>query len=64
MTQKKLLSEQKENDQEFTLRQSNLKESVVKTTKSLTEVKEDKTFNSTYILDDWDNWHPDPMDYV
>lgn len=60
MSQEKLLSGLKENDQEFTLRQKIQKESVAKTTQRLTEVKEDKTSNSTYILDDWDNWHPDP----
>lgn len=60
MSRKKLLSELKENDQEFTLRKEIQEESTAKTTKKLTEVKEDKTSNSTYILDDWDNWYPDP----
>ena len=59
MSRKKLLSELKENDQEFTLRKEIQEESTAKITKKLTEVKEDKTSNSTYILDDWDNWHPD-----
>ena len=59
MSQEKLLSELKELDQEFTLKQNIQKENVVETTKNLTEVKEDKISSNTYILDDWDSWHPD-----
>ena len=59
MSQEKLLSELKELDQEFTLKQNIQKENVVETTKNLTEVKEDKISSNTYILDDWDAWHPD-----
>ena len=59
MNQEKLLSELKVNDQAYTLNQNIQKESVVETTKNLTEVKVDKSYLES-ILDDWDNWYPDP----
>jgi len=65
MSQEKFLSHLKENAQECTLKQNIQEESVAKTTKKLTKVKEDnKSFNSTYILDDWDNWYPDSEMHV
>lgn len=60
MNREKLLSVQKENVRVCTLKQEIQKESVAKTTKKLTEVKADKNYLNGYILDDWDNWYPDP----
>lgn len=60
MNQEKLLSEQKENVQAYTLNQNIQTVSAVEITKNLTEVKEDKNYLTRYILDDWDNWYPDP----
>lgn len=59
MSQKKLLSEQKGNDQEFTQKQSKLEINEVKITKNVIEVKEG---NSNSLLnDEWDDydWFPD-----
>lgn len=59
MSQEKLLSELKRSDQECTLNQKIQEANVAEITKNATKVKEDKTSISTYILDDWDDWHPD-----
>lgn len=60
MSQEKLLSELKENALAFTPNQKIQEANVAKIIQNATEAKEDKNFLNTYILDDWDNWHPDP----
>ena len=60
MSQKKLLSELKENDLEFTQKQKHPEVNIVEITKNVTKVKEDNSFPSNSdCIDEWDNWHPD-----